>query len=91
MKVRMVPVGNAFNKFPRIVRDLARSLGKEIELSLEGAETDNQVSTGVSVGHGKNIDPVQHIGPGHHLLDARFQGVFQDFPHSLEFPFLFHP
>ena len=35
MKVRMVPIGNAFNKYPRIVRDLARSLGKKINLDFK--------------------------------------------------------
>jgi two-component system chemotaxis sensor kinase CheA len=40
MKVRMVPVGNVFMKFSRMVRDLARQTGKEVELLLEGAETE---------------------------------------------------
>ncbi len=40
MKVRMVPIGNAFNKFPRIIRDLARQLEKEMELQIEGETTE---------------------------------------------------
>jgi two-component system, chemotaxis family, sensor kinase CheA len=40
MKVRMVPVGSVFNKYPRIVRDLARQLGKKIDLVLIGEETE---------------------------------------------------
>ncbi len=40
MKTRMQPIGNVFNKFPRIVRDLARSAGKQIQLQIEGAETE---------------------------------------------------
>lgn len=40
MKVRMVPVGSVFNKYPRIVRDLARQLDKQIDLTIEGEETE---------------------------------------------------
>ena len=40
MKTRMQPIGNAWQKFPRIVRDLSNELGKQIELELQGAETD---------------------------------------------------
>lgn len=40
MKVRMVPVGSVFNKYPRIVRDLARQLGKQMDLVIEGEETE---------------------------------------------------
>ena len=38
--VRMVPIEQVFNRFPRMVRDLARDMGKEIELILEGKETE---------------------------------------------------
>ncbi|GLQ86755.1 chemotaxis protein CheA [Dyella flagellata] len=38
--MRMQPVGRLFQRFPRIVRDLARQLGKEIELVTEGEDTD---------------------------------------------------
>ena len=40
MKTRMQPIGNAWQKFPRIVRDLCNELGKKIELELQGAETE---------------------------------------------------
>lgn len=40
MKTRMQPIGVVFNKFPRIVRDLARSLNKKVNLHLEGTETE---------------------------------------------------
>ena len=39
MKTRMQPVGRLFQKYPRIARDLARSLGKDVELELVGEET----------------------------------------------------
>jgi len=40
MRTRMQPVGNLFNKFPRIVRDLARGLGKRTDLAVEGHEVE---------------------------------------------------
>ena len=40
MKTRMQPIGNAWQKFPRIVRDLSNELGKQIELEMQGAETE---------------------------------------------------
>jgi two-component system chemotaxis sensor kinase CheA len=40
MKTRMQPIGTVFNKFPRIVRDLAKALGKKVNLHLEGTETE---------------------------------------------------
>lgn len=40
MKTRMQPIKKVFGRFPRVVRDLARSLKKEITLELEGEETD---------------------------------------------------
>jgi two-component system chemotaxis sensor kinase CheA len=40
MKTRMQPIGSIFNKFPRIVRDLAKALGKKVNLHLEGTETE---------------------------------------------------
>lgn len=40
MKTRMQPIGNAWQKLPRIVRDLAQELGKQIELEMIGAETE---------------------------------------------------
>ncbi len=40
MKTRMQPIGRLFKKFPRLARDLARQLGKEVELVLSGEETE---------------------------------------------------
>lgn len=40
MKLRMVPVEHVFNRFPRMVRDLAREEGKEVEFIIEGKETE---------------------------------------------------
>ncbi|MDR3375817.1 MAG: chemotaxis protein CheW, partial [Ancalomicrobiaceae bacterium] len=40
MKTRMQPIGNAWQKLPRIVRDLAQELGKQIDLEMVGAETE---------------------------------------------------
>ncbi len=40
MKTRMQPIGNIWNKFPRVIRDLSLSLQKEVELELEGKDTE---------------------------------------------------
>ena len=40
MKTRMQPIGNAWNKLPRLVRDLSHEMGKKIELTMIGAETE---------------------------------------------------
>lgn len=40
MMTRMQPVGTVFNKFPRVVRDLARDMGKKIELDIKGADSE---------------------------------------------------
>jgi two-component system chemotaxis sensor kinase CheA len=40
MKTRMQPIGNAWQKLPRIVRDLSQELGKQIDLEMQGAETE---------------------------------------------------
>lgn len=40
MKTRMQPIGRLFKKYPRLARDLARSLGKDVELVLHGEETE---------------------------------------------------
>lgn len=40
MSIRMLPIGTTFSKFRRLVRDLSRDLGKQIEMSTEGAETE---------------------------------------------------
>jgi len=40
MSIRMLPVSNVFNKFPRLVRDLARKAGKQVELVIRGEDTE---------------------------------------------------
>ncbi len=40
MRTRMQPIGNIFNKFPRLVRDMSRNMGKKIELTIEGTEVE---------------------------------------------------
>jgi two-component system chemotaxis sensor kinase CheA len=40
MKIRMVPVEQLFRRFPRVVRDVAKSCGKEVELAVSGQDTD---------------------------------------------------
>ncbi|RZT09192.1 two-component system, chemotaxis family, sensor kinase CheA [Duganella sp. CF402] len=40
LATRMQPVGRLFQKFPRLVRELAKDLGKEVDLNIEGAETE---------------------------------------------------
>jgi two-component system chemotaxis sensor kinase CheA len=56
MLTRMQPIGNIFNKFPRVVRDLALNLGKDVELVLEGndVELDKTIIEGLS-------DPLTHL------------------------------
>lgn len=56
MKTRMQPVGKVFNKFPRMVRDLSRELGKNIELVITGEETELDKSIVEEIG-----DPLVHI------------------------------
>ena len=40
MRIRMVPVGHIFNRFPRLVRDIARKLGKKVNFIIEGKEIE---------------------------------------------------
>jgi len=56
MKLRMVPVENVFNRFPRVVHDLARELNKEMELIIEGAETELDKTVIDEIG-----DPLIHL------------------------------
>lgn len=56
MKVRMVPVEHVFNRFPRMVRDLAKDLGKEVEFIVEGKETELDRTVIDEIG-----DPLVHL------------------------------
>ncbi len=56
MRTRMVQVGRVFNKFPRVVRDLAREFDKQIDLEIEGEETELDKSLVEEIG-----DPLTHL------------------------------
>lgn len=56
MASRMVPVGQVFDRFPRLVRDAAHSLGKEIELTLDGREIELDRSMLDEIG-----EPIVHL------------------------------
>jgi two-component system chemotaxis sensor kinase CheA len=56
MKVRMVPIGQVFDRFPRLVRDVAKARGKEVHLQISGAETDLDKTIVDEVG-----DPLMHL------------------------------
>lgn len=56
LKLRMIPVEKVFKKFPRIVRNLARDLGKEVDLQLFGEETELDRSVVDEIG-----DPLIHL------------------------------
>jgi two-component system chemotaxis sensor kinase CheA len=67
MKTRMQPIGNAWNKLPRLVRDLSHDMGKKIELTMLGAETelDRQILELIK-------DPLTHMirNSGDHGLET---------------------
>ena len=56
MNIRMIPLSHIFNRFPRTVRDLSQKMGKEIELCIEGGQTelDRSVMEGLN-------DPLLHL------------------------------
>lgn len=56
MQTRMQPIGNVFNKFPRVIRDLSATLGKNITLVMEGneVETDKTIVEAIA-------DPLTHL------------------------------
>jgi len=56
MQTRMVPVSNIFNRFPRMVRDLARDLGKDIVLEMEGLDIELDRTVLDEIG-----DPIVHL------------------------------
>lgn len=71
MKVRMVPIGNAFNKFTRVVRDISRSLDKKIDLVIVGEDAELDKTMVEQIG-----DPLIHLirnccDHGIELPDAR--------------------
>ncbi|MDQ2681144.1 MAG: chemotaxis protein CheA [Candidatus Eremiobacteraeota bacterium] len=56
MKVRMVPIGQVFDRFPRLVRDVAKARGKEVQLKISGADTDLDKTIVDEVG-----EPLMHL------------------------------
>ena len=56
MKIRMVPIAQTFNRFPRLIRDLSRDLGKEIRLEMHGEDTELDKSVIETL-----VDPLVHI------------------------------
>jgi two-component system chemotaxis sensor kinase CheA len=56
MKVRMVPIGNVFDRFPRMVRDLAKTRNKEVILEINGGDTDLDKTIVDEVG-----EPLMHL------------------------------
>ena len=56
MSIRMLPVSFVFNRFPRVVRDLSTKLGKQIDLVIEGGETE--LDKGLTE---KLVDPLTHL------------------------------
>jgi two-component system, chemotaxis family, sensor kinase CheA len=56
MKVRMVPIGNVFDRFPRLVRDLAKKRNKEVVLEINGGDTDLDKTIVDEVG-----EPLMHL------------------------------
>ncbi|MCB2181997.1 MAG: response regulator [Desulfobulbaceae bacterium] len=56
MSTRMQPIGNTFNKFKRVVRDLSKNLGKQIDLIIEGEEVELDKTIIEAIG-----DPLTHL------------------------------
>ncbi len=56
MKTRMQPIANIFNKFPRIVRDLSRKVGKEVDLVMQGTNVELDRSLIEAL-----VDPMTHL------------------------------
>lgn len=56
MQTRMVPVGNIFNRFPRMVRDLARDLGKQVDFEMTGLDIELDRTVLDEIG-----DPIVHL------------------------------
>jgi two-component system chemotaxis sensor kinase CheA len=56
MRLRMVPIGTVFSRFPRLVRDLSRKVGKEIELVINGEDTELDKTVVELIG-----DPLMHL------------------------------
>lgn len=56
LHLRMIPIGDTFNRFRRVVRDISQELGKDIELIISGAETELDKTVVEKIG-----DPLMHL------------------------------
>ncbi len=56
LHLRMIPIGDTFNRFRRVVRDISQELGKDIELSISGADTELDKTVVEKIG-----DPLMHL------------------------------
>lgn len=56
MRIRMVPISFAFNRFPRLVHDLSQKLGKKVELTMSGEQTELDKTVMERIG-----DPLMHL------------------------------
>ncbi len=72
MSMRLVPVARVFSRFPRMVRDLARDLGKEVELTLDDGDTKIDKSVADEIG-----DPLVHLvrNAVDHGIESREQRI----------------
>src|SRR5260370_23714720 len=80
MKIRMVPVDHLFRRFPRIVRDVGRQCGKEVELIVRGGQTDLDKSILDAI-----AEPLTHlvrnaVGHGIETADQRIRSGMR--PHG---------
>jgi len=56
LRLRMIPIGDTFNRFRRVVRDVSQELGKDIDLIISGAETELDKTVVEKIG-----DPLMHL------------------------------
>lgn len=72
MKVRMVPIESVVNRFPRMIRDLSKKLGKKMELHMTGEETELDRTVIDEIG-----DPLQHLlrNSADHGLEANDERI----------------
>ncbi|MBD8099480.1 chemotaxis protein CheA [Pseudomonas fluorescens] len=56
LHLRMIPIGDTFNRFRRVVRDISQELGKDIELNISGADTELDKTVVEKIG-----DPLMHL------------------------------
>lgn len=79
LKLRMVPVDSVFNRFPRLVRDLAKTLNKKMELVITGADTELDRTVIDEIG-----DPLVHLirNSGDHGIESPEERIAAGKPES---------